>query len=463
MNMHLGGRVLTQKEMTEILEQALTILETIGVTVENQSLLKYLDEGGGSVDYRQMRVFFSRRYVMDFLQESEKIQWEDKTVSFGASAEIYQGKYLDPRDGGYKPWTRERLKEYALVARNLPEIDRVTMLGYPVGDVPVLLQPLYEKIFCWKYGIEGGTAIWQTDLCGKILEMFQAYAQEQNRPLKEVFNCGVFLISPLKFAATEAEQYLYFYEKGLAVTVGTLGSLGGTAPVTAAGALSLHLAENLFINILQRIFWGAKKLEFGNSLSCLDMASGNFQYGRPEQVLLNIAGAQIAEYLGASYVGHGGLSDAKVPGNESAAQKLISAVFNGVTSGYGHISAGLLSVDEVFSPVQMILDNEAMGSLRYIARGMTVDEENLALETIEGVGPGGNFLGTEHTAVNFRESFWWPALWSDCMFQKWDSSGRKTDVDKAREKFFSIVQDAEPLPPQISPELERELLQIIEK
>lgn len=463
MKMHLGGKVLAEAEIVTILEQAFTILERVGIEIGNVKMLEILEAAGGKVNDQKTKILFERNYVVDFLKNSEKIDWNDKKVLFSATAEIYHGQYLDPRDNTYKPWTQERLNEYIALAQRLPNIDQTLMLGCPVENIPVKLQPLYEKLFCWKYGINGGMAIWETGLCSKIYEMFQAYASELGKSINEIFNCEVYLISPLKFSAVEAEQFMYFYERGLATGVGTLGSLGGTVPVTASGALSVHLAEHIFINILERIFFGKKGLSFKNSLSAVDMSSGSFQYGRPEQVLLNVAGAQIAEYLGASYVGHGGLSDAKVPGNESAAQKIISAVFNGITSGNGHISAGLLSVDEVFSPIQMILDNEAVGALRHIVRGIEVNEDTLAMETIQEVGTGGNFLGTDHTAEFFRESLWWPAIWSNCMFSKWSESGQKNDVDYAKEIFFDTVRNTEPLHSQISPKLEQELLQIIKK
>ncbi len=463
MNLTLNEGVLSTGEIRKIVDQSIHILEKIGVVVENRELLRIFAEKGFTVDQESSKVFVGQSCTEEFLAGSKKVSWKHRPVSFTSMAEIYQGVYLDPRDDEYKPWTRERLKEYIRVARALPEIYQVSMLGYPPEDAPCELQPLYEKLFCWKYGLAGGTAIWDTKLCPKILEMFEAYADFKGKPVQKVFNCGVFLISPLKMARLEAEQFLYFYRKGLRVLVGALGSLGGTAPVTPAGALSVQVAENLFINMMERKFWGRQELEFAASLSPLEMTSGTFRYGRPEQVILNMAGARIAEYLGASFTGHCGLSDAKRPGHESAAQKCISAVCGAMTCGSGHIAAGLLSVDEVYSPVQMILDHEAVSALRHIGAGMAVDEETLAWETILEEGAGGNFLNTEHTAEYFRDTLWMPSLWSASMYSKWQKDGCKTDVDYARERFFEILETAAPLYGEIPEELEKQLVKIIMK
>lgn len=72
------------------------------------------------------------------------------------------------------------------------------------------------------------------------------------------------------------------------------------------------------------------------------------------------------------------LSIAKAPGHEAGAQKAYSAMINGIISGHGSIEAGLLGVDEIFSPIQMILDDEVTGTFKRIAQGFTVDEEALA-------------------------------------------------------------------------------------
>ncbi len=134
-----------------------------------------------------------------------------------------------------------------------------------------------------------------------------------------------------------------------------------------------------------------------------------------------------------------------------------------MTCGSGHIAAGLLSVDEVYSPVQMILDHEAVSALRHIGAGMAVDEETLAWETILEEGAGGNFLNTEHTAEYFRDTLWMPSLWSASMYSKWQKDGCKTDVDYARERFFEILETAAPLYGEIPEELEKQLVKIIMK
>jgi hypothetical protein len=49
------------------------------------------------------------------------------------------------------------------------------------------------------------------------------------------------------------------------------------------------------------------------------------------------------------------------------------------------------------------------------------------------------------------------------MYSAWKGSGRKNDVDRAKEKFFSIINGSNDLERQISEYAEKRLLQIIER
>jgi len=463
LNLTLGNNVLNPAEIKLIRNAASKILEKTGIEVENKEILEKLAEFGGTVNNSNNRVTFKQDFTEGFIRDSSKINWENRKLSFSAAAEIYQGYFLDPIDDRYKEWTEQRLIDYINLAKTLPDIDGVGMLGCPLKETPASLQPLYEKLYAWKYGLMGGSAIWDTSLCPKIYEMWEVYASETDKKLSDIFRGTVYLISPLKFGRAESEQFIWFYKKGLSTSVGTLGSLGGTAPVTLAGALALQIAETLFINILERAFFGSKALKMGTSISVIDMSSGAFQYGRPEQAILNIAGAQIARDMGAQYGGHGGLTDAKVPGHEAGVQKACSALLNATSFGYGHIAAGLLGVDEIFSPVQMILDDEVTGAMKRLFKGFEVNDETLGLDIINEVGPGGTFLDTSHTAAHFRHSLWQPSVWSREMYSVWKNRGNKNDIDRAKEKYLSCVNRGKELKPLISERTEKRLLQIIEK
>lgn len=129
--------------------------------------------------------------------------------------------------------------------------------------------------------------------------MCEAVADELGVGIPEIFHGHIHLISPLKLGHEEARIFTFFAERGLRIGIGNMSSAGGTAPVTLAGAIAIHLAQGMFINILRRAYFGDMRISLGCSISPLDMRTGMYPYGRPEKEMCNVAMAQMARRYGA--------------------------------------------------------------------------------------------------------------------------------------------------------------------
>ena len=141
----------------------------------------------------------------------------------------------------------------------------------------------------------------------------------------------------------------------------------------------------------------------------------------------------------------------------------ISAALSSLMKGQScYIAAGLLSVDEIYSPVQMVLDNEAVSYLRRIYQGFEISESELALEAVtECIKEDSVFLGQLHTAENARNCLWEPSVFSRETFSGWRNL-KDTDYNRAREKAIAIMEGPE-LDSMISERCEKHILKIIDK
>jgi trimethylamine--corrinoid protein Co-methyltransferase len=83
--------------------------------------------------------------------------------------------------------------------------------------------------------------------------------------------------------------------------------------------------------------------------------------------------------------------------------------------------------------------------LRHLSAGIPVDEESLAVEVIEAVGPGGHFMEQEHTRMHMRE-IWQPALLDRMPLEAWRKAGRPTALSRARERAREILAAHQPEP-----------------
>jgi trimethylamine--corrinoid protein Co-methyltransferase len=93
-----------------------------------------------------------------------------------------------------------------------------------------------------------------------------------------------------------------------------------------------------------------------------------------------------------------------------------------------------------------VLADELTGMLKAFAQGVPVDDDNLAIDAIRDVGPGGGtFLGHPHTWMHFREH-WQPSLLYRGRYEDWEAAGSKTVGDLTREKLQHIRRTHVPKP-----------------
>jgi trimethylamine--corrinoid protein Co-methyltransferase len=90
--------------------------------------------------------------------------------------------------------------------------------------------------------------------------------------------------------------------------------------------------------------------------------------------------------------------------------------------------------------------DEAISYVKRALRGIEVTPETLAVDWIEKIGPGGDFLSTEHTLKHCRSEFWYPTLIDRQTREGWEQAGRKTMAQRVQEKLERILETHEPTP-----------------
>ncbi len=454
--------LLSPAEMDCIHQGAMRLLREMGMEIQNRHLLTIAAAFGLPVDFDRPRVTFPTGMVEQFLTEAEKYDWEHAEPRVGGSAGVYNGRFHDPETGELIDWSEETLAYYFALARSLPIFDGAQMLGCRL-PVPAPLEPLFERYYCWKYGASEGSSIYLDETCPYLYDLYQARAGLLGRPIQDVFRGTVYLVPAMRLGQHEAYQVDFFRERGLRVRIGDMYALGATAPVTLAGAVTLNLAEQLALRILDWAWFGEKSLRLGGSLSVIDMRTMIYPYGRPEMALANLMLAQLARRYGAYYSGHAGLSDAKLPSVEAGYQKALTGIPTLLAGGSLWMDAGLLSIDEVCSPIQLILDHEFLSALRHLTKPYPVDERSIGLETILDAGPAGQYLDKEHTVRYLRSEQWQPSIWSREMLTPWLANSCKLDADKARDQAMAFQRDfqAKSVEPLLPEEFEKEFQRIL--
>lgn len=456
-----GADVLSAREKATIHRNVLRILAEIGMQIEHDGMLGRLADAGYPVDRARQRVRFPTDRVHDYLERCPKTDWAARTPVLVANAEVFASRYLKPGTDRLEAWTRGRLESYAAFLRQLPEVENLTLLGCPYR-VQAALHPLYERLIAWQFGFQPGGSVHPLSSSEALWDLVQTYAALKGKPVKEVFNGVCFMISPLRLAAEECRQFWFWHQKGLPLSLGDMPTAGSSAPATLAGLVALQLAERLALLIIQREFHGVAHGYISTGMGVSDMKTMIRPFGRPELPIANAMMASMARFYRLGVFGHSGLTDAKLPSQEAGVQKCASTLATLLSGADAFLSIGVLSLDEVISPVQALLDCECVRMLRRYLKEVTVDDEAIGFDTIREVGPGGSFIATEHTLMHFRAEFWEPQLWQRDMLARWQQADRTSDAERALQQYREMTATSKPAK-VLTEEEERELLKIIRR
>ena len=90
-------------------------------------------------------------------------------------------------------------------------------------------------------------------------------------------------------------------------------------------------------------------------------------------------------------------------------------------------------------------------------KGIRVDDESLAVDVINKVGPRGHFITEDHTLANLRTGeLISTQIFDRDRFEAWQSKGARTLEQKAREKGIALLakHQVPPLPDSVLRELD---------
>ena len=458
--------LMDPEQCGKIHQASLEILRRTGVRVHHDEALDLLrDAGCPAIDGNLVRIppglvewalaqAPSTIALCDRGSSTASVRLSPGESSYGPGSDC--PNYLDPKDGTRRPFTLADLEACVRLADALPQISFLMSMGIP--------RDYHGNVYRRQYAtlIEGSRkpVVFVCNDAADCRAIAAAAAAVAGGMEELRLNPTLLLYSepttPLQHSATATEKLLYMASEGLPVVHSPAPMMGASAPVTIAGGLALGNAEVLSgIVIHQRRRPGAPFL-YGSGLHHMDLKTSISVYGAPEFQLARLAVASMGRYYGLPTWGYAGHSDS-ILFDEQAAADAVFSVQTAQLSGtnlihdVGYLEAGLIT-----SPEMMVFTADMIDMIRHFTDGFGLGPEDLALEVIHAVGPGGNFLAEDHTMLHFREQ-WQPALFDRQRFDAWKASGSKGLRARLREKTVDVMSrhPGTPLSEELSREVER--------
>jgi trimethylamine--corrinoid protein Co-methyltransferase len=150
-----------------------------------------------------------------------------------------------------------------------------------------------------------------------------------------------------------------------------------------------------------------------------------------------------------------------VPDAQAGHEKTLTGMCAAMAGANLIYGAGMLDSGLIFSYAQLVIDNDIFKMIRKVMQGMRVDDENLAVDIIKSVGPGGDFLMQDHTMKYMRTLPSVPNLIDRGNRENWLASGEKGLAEKAAERAAEILANHKPVP--LSDEATSALRSVVEE
>jgi trimethylamine--corrinoid protein Co-methyltransferase len=432
------------------------ILERVGIRITDTSFLQRLEAAGAQVDYATGRARFQPDWLDEALARAPSsftlysrdgrndLTLGEGNVYFGNGGRVF--RILDMATGGYR---LSLLRDVAHTAALVDKLDHIRfyIIACQAHDIKPKNYHLLDFYHAFNHTtkhVMGGC----DDLHGvqQMHRLASIIAGGEDRLREKPFVSVITNpISPLTIDSSTLAILDFCASHGIPATCAPAPMAGATSPGTLAGTLSQMHAEALAgIAIAQAFAPGAKVL-YGAFATSMDYRDMELATGSVETGMMNAAAAQLAALYGLPMYGSGGLTEAKRPDVQAGFEKAMSSLTVAMTDGADlvHLAAGMLDSGNSVSYEQYVIDNEIIGMIQRLLKGITVNEDTLGFDVVEQVGPGGNFVAEDHTVDHMLDEFFYPNLRVRCNFDVWEEAGRPDMLSRANELARKILRQGE--------------------
>jgi len=250
--------------------------------------------------------------------------------------------------------------------------------------------------------------------------------------------------APLYWEHTVLEAIEDTLQTGVPIAILPEPNAGVSAPYTLAGLLTVNNAECLSAVAMIQLLKPGHKLLYANSWTTTDMRSGAALVGSTETSMCRIAGAQLARFYRLPCHTTAPNSDNHAHDEQNAWEKTFST-FCAVGAGNDLVvNCGMFATGMTCSHEQLVMDEEISAMACHIQRGIAVSPDTIARDLIKEVGPGGNYLMTEHTLERLHsDEFLWPRVSVRGPRATWEAAGSPDTYRLAQARARELGKTAE--------------------
>jgi len=441
-----GGRlaILGRDDLEKLDAAALSVLAEIGVAIPSERARAALVSQGATAEgtrvtfppelVRRLVDLAPARMTLGARAGAALVTGERSLVTTdGCCVEIY-----DLETGEKRGTTADDVATISRVVDALPEVD-FCWPAVSAQDRPAEtrgLHELYLTVANTGKHVQTVTVV-EPELAEVAVKMALAVSGSEERLRAEPpISALLGTVTPLGNDEGTLEAGLVFAEAGVPIGFVTMPMGGSTTPITMAGSLVVGVAEALSsVCAIQAVVPGAPVF-ICFIPSVMDLKSGDFTGGAPEDTIMAAAVGDVGHYYGLPTECGINASGAKEPSWQSALDDATTTYLS-LAAGVDMLTGvGMVSGGRIFSFEEMVLGVETLSHARAIAAGVDL------------TAVGGTAGGQAPPAAG-------PSLAVDETHRHWTAGGRETAIDRAHERVSRAVTTHRS--PALGPALDAEL------
>ena len=474
-NPKLSLSVLTPEEVGKLHSATLNIIENVGVRFPSRRALAIWEAHGAQVDHDSMVVKAKPELIEAALKQAPpaySLAARDPAQDLPLDGNhVFLGtdgcgvEVIDIHSGQRRTSCLQDVAEIARIADDVEEI-AFHWVAVSAQDKPAATRSLHEIKAVWENSTKHvqTESIYNETEARIAIEMAAAVAGGKEalrkRPLLSLMQCTA---PPLGHDGGSLDTALLAAEVGIPTGFMTMAACLTTGPATLAGTLAVGNAEVISATALLQLAFPGAPVFYAAAQTASDLRSGAYTGGGPEDFLFGAATNVLANHYNIPLSMGSFATGAKEPNWQAGIENSLSTFMACIAMSDMLLGVGLLHGSRIWSYEQMLMDCEIYAMVRKVLEGIVVDDETLALDTIQAVGPGGNFLAQKHTLKHMREIFL-PQFMDRRPYNAWEEKrdgAREWALAKARGILEKHQPD--PLDVRLSEELQKMIRSLEEK
>ncbi len=465
--------ILSDDQVETIVETALSVLANQGMRFLQPASRKMMQEAGAEVDEAEQMVRFDPDMVREKLQHAPaefelRARNPEHDLKVGGNNIIFGSvggpAFCSDLDKGRRPGTYAEMCDYLRIIQSLNIIHQEGGGPFEAMDLPGETRHL--DLYLAQIRLLDKN--WQAYALGKertvdAIEMacISLGVDREELAKRPAVLAIINTNSPMQLdiPMTEAVIELASSNQVCCITPFTLA--GSMSPATLAGTLMQQTAEVLAVATFSQVVRPGAPIIYGSFASNVDMQSGAPALGTPEYTKAAQASGQIARHLKLPFRSSNTTVSNCVDGQAAFESEMslwgsVMGHANLVNHAAGWLEGGLTASFE-----KLVIDAEMLQMMAEYLRPIEVNDDELAVDAIAEVGPGGHHFGTSHTLERYESAFYTPLLSNRQNFEAWKEAGSIDIATRANTMWKQLLAEYEQ--PQLDPAIDAALDEYVSK